>query len=132
MCKMSIKIPWKMCKYLFRLSMERMKILSNNKYNSLIIEIETLKEIRENDEMCINMMADRINRLEEENKNLKDKIKHLEFDVDAWHQLKLLLEWEIEKLREELSAYDREYFDEDKKAKNIYKSQKENILMWKI
>ena len=93
----------------------------------------------------------------EENRKLKEKIKRLEFDVDAWHQLKLLLEWEIEKLkeynwelienhkkditilceenkklREELSAYDREYFDEDKKAKNIYISQKENILMWKI
>ena len=26
----------------------------------------------------------------------------------------------IDKLREELSAYDREYFDEDKKAKNIF------------
>ena len=68
----------------------------------------------------------------EENQKLKEKIKRLEFDVDAWHQLKLLLEWEIEKLREELSAYDREYFDEDKKAKNIYKSQRENILMWKF
>lgn len=42
-----------------------------------------------------------IRELEEENKKLKEKIKRLEFDVDAWHQLKLLLEWEIEKLREE-------------------------------
>lgn len=31
------------------------------------------------------------------------------------------LEEENRKLREELSAYDREYFDEDKKAKNIFK-----------
>jgi regulator of replication initiation timing len=31
------------------------------------------------------------------------------------------LEEENKKLREELSAYDREYFDEDKKAKNIFK-----------
>jgi hypothetical protein len=30
--------------------------------------------------------------LDKENKKLKDKIKRLEFDVDAWHQLKLLLE----------------------------------------
>lgn len=30
---------------------------------------------------------------------LRDKIQRLEFDVDAWHQLKLLLEWEIERLR---------------------------------
>lgn len=42
------------------------------------------------------------------------------------------LEEENKKLREELSSYDREYFDEDKKAENIYKSQKENILMGKI
>ena len=38
-------------------------------------------------------------KLLEENKNLKEKIERLEFDVDAWHQLKLLLEWEIEKLK---------------------------------
>lgn len=43
-----------------------MKILSDKKYDCLVIEIETLKEIRENDEMCIDMMADRINRLEED------------------------------------------------------------------
>ena len=43
----------------------------------------------------------RIYELEEENKKLKEKIKRLEFDVDAWHQLKLLLEWEIEKLKAE-------------------------------
>lgn len=40
-----------------------------------------------------------IQQLEEENRKLNEKIKRLEFDVDAWHQLKLLLEWEIEKLR---------------------------------
>jgi len=34
----------------------------------------------------------RIAKLEEENKKLKEKIERLEFDVDAWHQLKLLLE----------------------------------------
>jgi predicted RNase H-like nuclease (RuvC/YqgF family) len=33
-----------------------------------------------------------IEQLKEENKNLKEKIERLEFDVDAWHQLKLLLE----------------------------------------
>ena len=61
-----------------------MKILSNKKYNSLIIEIETLKEIRENDEMCINMMADRINRLkqlEEENKKLKEELSKKNMDI---------------------------------------------------
>ena len=65
--------------------MERMKILSNKKYNRLIIEIETLKEIRENDEMCINMMADRINRLEElveENKKLKERINTMQEFID--------------------------------------------------
>jgi molecular chaperone GrpE (heat shock protein) len=39
-----------------------------------------------------NWRVKRIAELEEENKNLKEKIKRLEFDVDAWHQLKLLLE----------------------------------------
>ena len=102
-------------------------------------ENKNLKEINEiqNEEIQRfkdNAMADADYelKLEVENKKLKEKIRRLEFDVDAWYQLKLLLEWEIEKLREELSAYDREYFDEDKKAENIYKSQKENILMWKI
>ena len=37
--------------------------------------------------------------LMEENRKLKEKVKRLEFDVDAWHQLKLLLEWEIERLK---------------------------------
>ena len=49
-----------------------------------------------------------IAELEEENKKLEDKIKRLEFDVDAWHQLKLLLEWEIKKLAEENDALLRE------------------------
>ena len=114
--------------------------------NKPMVELESLE-----------IIVKELHKLEEENKKLKEKIKRLEFDVDAWHQLKLLLEWEIEKLkeynwelienhkkdiailceeneklREELSAYDREFRDEDKKAKNIYISQKENILMWKI
>ena len=119
-----------------------------------------MTKVDENIQTAQNMLSwivERCYDLEEENKKLKEKIKRLEFDVDAWHQLKLLLEWEIEKLkeynwelienhkkdiailceeneklREELSAYDREFRDEDKKAKNIYISQKENILMWKI
>jgi len=36
--------------------------------------------------------VERIKHLEEENRKLKEEIKRLEFDVDAWHQLKLLLE----------------------------------------
>lgn len=43
-----------------------------------------------------------IDNLTEENKKLNEKIKRLEFDVDAWYQLKLLLEWEIEKLKSDL------------------------------
>lgn len=39
------------------------------------------------------------------NYKLRGKIKRLEFDVDAWHQLKLLLEWEIEKLGKERDEY---------------------------
>lgn len=57
--------------------------------------------------------------LVKENKRLKEEIKRLEFDVDAWYQLKLLLEWEIERLRGELNKKNmKTWFDE--KAKNIY------------
>lgn len=75
-------------------------------------------------------------KLEKENKYLKEenkKLKEYNWELIENHKkdIAILCE-ENEKLREELSAYDREYFDEDKKAKNIYKSQKENILMWKI
>ena len=52
--------------------------------------------------------------LDAENQKLKEKIKRLEFDVDAWYQLKLLLEWEIEKLREE-----NENWREEKRAMEI-------------
>ena len=50
-------------------------------------------------------------KLEEENKKLKEEIQRLEFDVDAWHQLKLLLEWEIEKLTEENKKLEDEVKD---------------------
>lgn len=66
------------------------------------------------------ILEDKYNELEEENKNLKEENRKLNIKVAS-------LEWEIkwlnfviDKLREELSAYDREYFDEDKKAKNIF------------
>ena len=55
-----------------------------------------------------------IEELEEENKKLNIKVASLEWEI-KW------LNYTIDKLREELSAYDREYFDEDKKAKNIHK-----------
>ena len=51
--------------------------------------------------------------LEEENKKLNIKVASLEWEIKWLNSV-------IDKLREELSAYDREYFDEDKKAKNIF------------
>lgn len=60
---------------------------------------QILKNWAEAMSKIIERMSIEMRELEKENKKLKDKIKRLEFDVDAWHQLKLLLEWEIEKLR---------------------------------
>ena len=60
-----------------------------------------------------NWMAKRIAELEEENKKLKEKVETLELWLDNKEKVN-------KSLREELSAYDREYFDEDKKAKNIF------------
>lgn len=100
----------------------RIRALENDN-KRLEEENKKLKECNKSQsEVINNVFIPQKERLEEENKNLKEKIKRLEFDVDAWHQLKLLLEWEIERLRWELSA------NEDRG----YKSQKENILMWKI
>ena len=56
---------------------------------------------------------DRIAELEEENKKLKEEVRFLEECLDNKEKVN-------KSLREELSAYDREYFDEDKKAKNIF------------
>jgi len=64
----------------------------------------------------------RIEELEEENKKLNIKVASLEWEIKWLNSV-------IDKLREELSAYDREYFDEDMKAKNIYKTQYEHS-MW--
>lgn len=63
-----------------------------------------------------------VKQLEEENKKLNIKVASLEWEI-KW------LNYTIDKLREELSAYDQEYFDEDKKTKNIYKTQYEHS-MW--
>ena len=49
----------------------------------------------------------------EENKKLREEIRFLEECLDRKEKVN-------KRLREELSAYDREYFDEDKKAKNIF------------
>jgi hypothetical protein len=40
--------------------------------------------------------------LEEENKKLKDKIEHLEFDIEAWKKLKAVWEKKEQKLQIEI------------------------------
>ena len=59
------------------------------------------------------MLEDKYKQLEEENKNLNEKVRFLEECLDNKEKVN-------KSLREELSAYDREYRDEDKKAKNIF------------
>lgn len=58
-------------------------------------------------------LADSCYDLEKENKKLKERVSFLEECLDRKEEVN-------KKLREELSAYDREYFDEDKKAKYIF------------
>lgn len=60
-----------------------------------------------------NWRAKRIAELEEENRNLNEKVRFLEECLDRKEKVN-------KSLREELSAYDREYFDEDKKAEHIF------------
>lgn len=63
--------------------------------------------------------------LEEENKKLREKIERLEFDIDAWYQLKLLLEWEIEKLKETIK--DHQFYEEKLEHRII---EFEELLHW--
>jgi len=58
-----------------------------------------------------------IAKLEKENKELNEKYNWLWkiYTADVKERVE-----ENKKLREELSAYDREYFDEDKKAEYIF------------
>ena len=63
--------------------------------------------------------------LMEENRKLKEKIERLEFDVDAWHQLKLLLEWEIEKLKDTIK--DHQFYEERLEHRII---ELEELLHW--
>lgn len=58
----------------------------------------------------------RITELEEENKKLKERAEENSYLKAENRKLKM----ENRKLRIELSAYDREYFDEDKKAAFIF------------
>jgi len=89
-----------------------MKILSDKKYDTLIIEIETLKEIRENDDMCIDMMADRINRLEEENKTLKgenEALKGAMKELNNYNKFRTQENERLKKKNKELQEYKSMY-----------------------
>ena len=85
----------------------RLKTLSNHKTDVITWLWKNLDEFRE------------------ENKKLKEKIERLEFDVDAWHQLKLLLEWEIEKLKETIK--DHQLYEEKLEHRII---ELEELLHW--
>lgn len=75
-----------------------------------------------------------IDNLIEENKRLQSALDYANRDredmhnkiIELWNKresqrnMNYKLRKENKKLREELSIYDREYFDEDKKAKNIF------------
>ena len=65
------------------------------KIADLEIEIHNLKEKLEKCNEVSAIDFERVNEILQ----LRSKIQRLEFDVEAWHQLKLLLEWEIERLR---------------------------------
>lgn len=64
------------------------------------------------------MLAMQLTQLEEENKKLKEKIEHLEFDIEAWKGLKAVwekkeqeLQRENEKLNLHIEAKDKAYMD---------------------
>ena len=108
------------------------------KISELEEENKNLKEEVKKWKMVADENGTHYDMLEEENKKLKkyydrDKEELMEScyslakENDELNIKVASLEWEIkwlnsviDKLREELSAYDREYFDEDKKAKNIF------------
>lgn len=102
-----------------------LKALLNEQYK-LVAELrEENRRLKEyNWELIENHKKD-IAILCEENKKLKEKIKRLEFDVDAWHQLKLLLEWEIEKLKETIK--DHQFYEEKLEHRII---EFEELLHW--
>lgn len=82
----------------------------------------------------LEIVVKELHKLEEENKKLNIKVASLEWEIkwlnsviDKLKEENQTLElWLDNKekvnksLREELSAYDREYFDEDKKANTIF------------
>jgi len=68
----------------------------------------------------LEIVVKELHKLEEENKKLKSDLAYERTMLDNVRAEYKSLQNVIKKLREELSAYDREYFDEDKKAKNIF------------
>ena len=110
----------------------RLKTLSNHKTDVITWLWKNLDEFREenkklkeyNWELIENHKKD-IDVLCKENEKLKEKIERLEFDVDAWHQLKLLLEWEIEKLKETIK--DHQLYEEKLEHRII---EFEELLHW--
>lgn len=70
-----------------------------------------------------NELSDSLYDADKTIKKLEWRIANLKEEVEDSHKI-------IDKLREELSAYDREYFDEDKKASEIYKKQYQHSLGW--
>ena len=88
-------------------------------YEKLLEENKNLKLIQETNEKQIQNDIKERDELREENKTLKDKVNHLEFDVDAWYQLKLLLEWEIEKLKSDLMQDMKEITELEIENKNL-------------
>ena len=80
-----------------------------------------LDEINMLEQECADLEEEN-KRLEEENKKLNEKVRFLEECLDRKEKVNKIL-------REELSVYDREYFDEDKKASEIYKEQYQHS-MW--
>jgi len=103
-----------------------MKILSNKKYDMLIIENESLKEIRENDNWYIDMLWNKVEKLEEENRKLIDLIsyimasewiKYIEkdwewFSIKWFESIQAMIE-ENRKLKEELEKLKVKYWDLD-------------------
>ena len=93
---------------LYYLPMERMS------EEELKKELEKLKDFKVYVfEWEVYVKAEDYKKIAIENKKLKEKVRFLEECLDRKEKVN-------KSLREELSAYDREYFDEDKKAKNIF------------
>ena len=85
------------------------------------MEIKKLKSDLAYERTMLDNVRAEYKSLQNVKEKLNIKVASLEWEI-KW------LNYTIEKLREELSAYDREYFDEDKKASEIYKEYQHS--MW--